>query len=155
MVGKVKARRLSRPDWEIVIRQYEAGRHIADIAAATGLSESWVRHKIWRHSKEDFATRNRHHMEALRRELIRAEADLMKGGVDKAVKQMRALNMLVKLEKELQRVSRPELMPAPEAEDIADVRAEIERRFDRLRAARDTKQLPVTDDGKRASRPDP
>jgi len=139
----------------MLIRQYEAGRHIEDIVAATGLSESWVRHKIWRHSKEEPATRARHHLEALRRELIRAETELMNGAVDRAVKHMRALNMLVKLEKELKRAAMTENTPAPEAEDIADVRAEIERRFDRLRAARDTKQLPVANDGERASQSDP
>jgi hypothetical protein len=141
MVGEMKARRLDRTDWELLIRQYEAGATLEDIAIQTGLSESWVRHQIWRYSKDDAAARVQHHLEALRRELIRAESELLKGGVESAVKRMRALNMLMKLEKDLKQAAVPEPEPVAEARDIADVRAELERRFDRLRVVREAKGL--------------
>ena len=139
MVGDKAVRRLDRTDWELLIRQYEAGASIADIMALTGLSDGWVRNRLRTHSQDDPANRARHHLEALRRELIRAETELLKGGVDTAVKRMRALNMLVKLEKELKQAAVPADMPAAEAEDIEDVRAELERRFNRLREVREAK----------------
>ena len=130
-----------------MIRQYEAGATIADIMAMTGLSNSWVRNRLRTHSQDDPAIRARHHLETLRRELIRAETELLKGGVDTAVKRMRALNMLVKLEKELKTAAAPEAPAAYGAEDIAEMRAEIKRRLDRLRASRDTSGVSGYTDG--------
>ena len=147
MVGDMTARRLDRTDWELLIRQYEAGATIADIMALTGRSHSRVRHQIWRITKEDAADRARYHLAALRRELIRAETELLTGGVESAVRRMRALNMLVKLEKELKTAAAPEAPAAYGAEDIAEMRAEIKRRLDRLRATRETSGLSGVTDG--------
>jgi DNA-binding Lrp family transcriptional regulator len=147
MVGEMTARRLDRTDWELLIRQYEAGATIADITALTGLSDSWVRNRIRTHSRDEPALRARFHLEALRRELIRTETELLKGGVESAVKRMRALNMLVKLEKELKTAAAPEAPAAYGAEDIAEMRAEIKRRLDRLRATRDSSRISRNADG--------
>ncbi|QNL19142.1 hypothetical protein HXX25_07370 [Hyphobacterium sp. CCMP332] len=63
---------MDRRDWELLIRQYEAGATLEDIATQTALSENWVRHQIWRYSKDDAAARARHHLEAFRRRVARA-----------------------------------------------------------------------------------
>lgn len=147
MVGELTDRRLDRADWELLIRQYEAGAPLADIMARTGLSASWIRARIRTFSREPPARRALYHFEALRRELMRAEAELLQGRTDAAVKRMRALNMLVKLEKELNQPAVPDLAPANGADDIAALRAEIKCRLDRLRAAGDTGPIPDGADG--------
>lgn len=142
MVGKKpKRRRLDRVDWEMLVRQYEAGSSIPDISTETGLSESWVYAKVRRHAVEPKEDRRRHHLEALRRELMRAEALLITGGVDAAVKRMRALNMLMKIENEFSQASNAAPDLAVEAEDFAHAKAELERRLDRLRTASAGKSL--------------
>ncbi|MEE2527051.1 hypothetical protein V0U79_11790 [Hyphobacterium sp. HN65] len=141
MVGKKGARLLDRADGELLVRQYEAGTSVADIMDRTGLSDSWVRHQIGRYRKAGPADRAEAHLEALRRELIRAETVLMEGSVDAAVKRMRALNMLVKLENDLGRAIRPDRELPAEADDFDDPRAELERRINRIRAAREGKSI--------------
>lgn len=141
MVGEMKARRRDRADWEVLTRQYEAGASVAALEASTGLSASRIRHRIAECRQDDAALRAEYYRQAMHRELVRAESVLLKGSVESAVKRMRALNMLMKLEKDLKRAALPEPEPTVEAEDIEDVRAELERRFDRLRAVREAKGL--------------
>lgn len=136
----MKARRRDRADWEVLTRQYEAGASVAALEASTGLSASRIRHKIAECRRDDADSRAHYHREAIYRELIRAEFELLNGSLESAVKRMRALNMLMTLEKELKRAAEPESAPVAEAGDIVDIRAELERRFDRLRAARIAKQ---------------
>lgn len=147
MVGNKGKRLLDHADWELLVRQYEAGASVADIMERTGLSDSWVRHQLWRYKKADPADRAQAHLEALRRELIRTETILMEGSVDAAVKRMRALNMLVKLEKELNPIALPDGSDRAEAYEFEDARAELERRFARLRAAKEGKSLSECADG--------
>ena len=141
MVREMTARRLDRAAWEVLTRQYEAGVSVDALAASTGLSTSRIRHRIAECRQDDAALRAEYYRQAMHRELVRAESELLKGSVESAVKRMRALNMLMKLEKDLKRAAEPESAPEAEAGDIADVRAELERRFDRLRAVREAKGL--------------
>ena len=147
MVGEMRARRRDRADWEVLTRQYEAGASVAALVASTGLSSSRIRHKIAECRRDDAASRAHYHREAIYRELIRAEFELLNGSLESAVKRMRALNMLMTLEKELKRAAEPESAPVAEAGEIVDIRAELERRFDRLRAARDAKAITGPSDG--------
>ncbi len=123
------------------IRQYEAGTPIADIAQETGLSTQWVYTKIGRHRSEPKTDRDRHHLEAMRRELIRAETDLMCGNVEGSVKRMRALAMLIKLESEFNQCGDAATGTPVEADDFTDAKVELERRLARLRAASAGKSL--------------
>jgi predicted transcriptional regulator len=135
MVGKVKTRRRDRADWELLTRLYEAGTTAIEIANRTGHTERWVRNRIRLCRGDTEPRRARFHAEAVRRELVRAEHTLLEGQTDAAIKQMRALTMLVKLEKELASAAADDGEAVSEAQEIDSAQAELERRFARLRRA--------------------
>jgi hypothetical protein len=142
MVGKVKRRRRGRADWELLTRLYEAGTTAVEIARRTGYSERWVRNRIRLCRDDPEAARSRRHAEAMRHELVRAEQILLEGKTDAAIKQMRALNMLVKLDKPLAHAAADKGGPVSEARNSDSAQAELERRFDRLRRAHGLQPIP-------------
>lgn len=153
MVREMTARPLDRAAWEVLARQYEAGVSVDALAASTGLSASRIRHRIAECRQDDAALRAEYYRQAMHRELVRAESELLKGSVESAVKRMRALNMLMKLEKDLKRAAEPERTPEAEAREFVDIRAELECRFNRLRAARDGTRISGLADEARDSSP--
>ncbi|WP_421786005.1 hypothetical protein [Hyphobacterium sp.] len=134
MVEKLAKRRRDRVDWEAYARQYEAGMTAAEIARHAGYTERWIRNRMHLCRQDSPAVRARHHAEAVRRELVRAEHVLLEGNIDAAIKQMRALDMLMRLEKDLTRTIAPDTDTA-ETEEIDSAHAELERRFASLRRA--------------------
>ncbi|WP_420431571.1 hypothetical protein [Hyphobacterium sp.] len=131
----------------MITRLYEAGTTARELAEKTGHTERWVRNRIRLCRADSAEKRARNHDEAVRRELVRAEHVLLDGRIDDAIKQMRALTMLVKLEKELARAADPEAGPPAEAEAIESAKAELERRFARLRRAHGLPPVPPGDGG--------
>lgn len=131
----------------MITRLYEAGTTARELAAKTGHTERWVRNRIRLCRADPADKRARNHDEAVHRELVRAEHILLEGRIDDAIKQMRALNMLVRLEKELAPGADPVADPSAEAGEFESAKAELERRFARLRRAHGLPPVPPGDDG--------
>lgn len=137
MAGKKGQTHRTPEMWMALLRQHLAGASAADIAAETGLTDSWVSIKLEALKRERGAEAPAGYIDPVLRALARAEIALDESRHDDAMRDIRAAAAIAKLRKETGMVTQTK-RPADSAGGqkgltLEEARKIIGERLDRLR----------------------